>query len=125
MSENAKHTPNSFTPGPWAIREMRTEDCELDRWIVDHAETKIAVCEQWSDKCAAESDANARLIASAPELLAERDRLREQNAELVKALQNVLQLAESLIPDGAVYTLEENGPTIDSARAVLAEARGK
>ena len=35
----------------------------------------------------AECEANARLIAAAPELLSERDRLREINAELVEALE--------------------------------------
>ena len=57
------------TSGPWAICEIRNEHCEVDRCIVDHMYTKIAVCEQWNEPVTEESDANARLIAAAPELL--------------------------------------------------------
>ena len=42
--------------------------------------------------------ANARLIAQAPDLLAEADRLRQQNAELRKALEHVMQAHAGACP---------------------------
>lgn len=74
------------TPGDWlAIVDDRTDYRVV---VEDGRETLIAtVDEQWTGKDG-EGKANARLIASAPDLLAERERLREINADLRKALED-------------------------------------
>lgn len=63
----------------------------------------------------------AQLIAQAPDLLAERDRLREINAELVAAL-------ERIVCDAAAFMEEHNtteAACIAIARAALAKAKGE
>ncbi|CAL8974569.1 hypothetical protein RHODGE_RHODGE_03289 [Rhodoplanes serenus] len=88
----AKHTP-----GPWTVEDPLGPEA---LWIVEagkkpHEWRCIAmVCRDDLDDHddldlpigAGEQRANARLIAAAPETAAERDRLREVNAELVEAL---------------------------------------
>ena len=65
---------SKYTPGPWRIGEYLIgqhawEDRpDYDRAIYGHDQVKIAVMEQWY-KDGGESEANARLIAAAPELL--------------------------------------------------------
>ncbi len=62
-------------------------------------------------------EANARLIAAAPETAAERDRLREVNAALLEALKKALNFIKN--------TEQELGITLDSgdaARAAIAKA---
>jgi hypothetical protein len=64
----------------------------------------------------AEGMANARLIAAAPETAAERDRLREVNAELVAALKQAFE--ECIWPNARLSDVHEK------ARAALAKATG-
>lgn len=73
MATNKKHTP-----GPW-----KTNGESVYCTDTHHMDAEVARANShWFPRQAA---ANAQLIASAPDLLAERDRLREQNARLVKA----------------------------------------
>jgi len=69
----------THTPGPWSIGEYRTGISDswregeslYERAIYSADQTKLAVCEQWiGDKESAEAEANAALIAAAPQLLA-------------------------------------------------------
>jgi hypothetical protein len=62
-------------------------------------------------------DANARLIAAAPETAAERDRLKEVNAELLAALKAMLNVR------GCGTALDCS--VCNSARAAIAKAEGK
>ena len=80
-------TEGRHTPGPWrAIRASELDDTpgvgrmlrDLNGWLVVAPGSVVCVH--------VEEEANARLIAQAPDLLAERDRLRQQNAELREAL---------------------------------------
>ena len=65
-----------------------------------------------------EQSANARLIAAAPETAAERDRLKEINAELLEALEYLEAVC-------ACKTLPyENHPSMIEARAAIAKAKG-
>lgn len=73
MSEN-KHTP-----GKWSIEN---NDLHINI-ISDRQMQRIAHVYRWSDN---QYDANAKLIASAPELLEENERLKADNAKLVEAL---------------------------------------
>lgn len=81
--EGALPTYAGHTPGPWAIRRGHSIV-----EIITAAGLRIAQTagdNYWSN-FSSEADANARLIAAAPDLLAERDRLRASDAELVAAL---------------------------------------
>ena len=74
-----------------------------------------------------QAKANAALIASAPDLLAERDRLKAANAELVKALERVTMQYEAYYQQdrertGAGSLFHDR--QIKSARAALASAKG-
>ena len=68
-----------------------------------------------------ELDANARLIAAAPETAAERDRLKATNAELLAVLAPILGAAE-------IDCLDDSSNVWRSlmleARAALAKAKG-
>ena len=71
------------TPGPWElVRNGRQGFLE-----VSAQGTPIAnVRSRWRGPAVNDMGANAALIVQAPELLAERDRLREQQAQLLEAL---------------------------------------
>lgn len=76
------------TPGPWTVEDPLGPET---LWIVEagkatHEWRCIAMVCRDPPIGAGEQQANARLIAAAPETAAERDRLRELNAELVEAL---------------------------------------
>lgn len=62
---------------------------------------------------------DTELIAAAPDLLIERDRLKEVNAELVDALG---QLLDRLDHHGVLDIIREEGP-IEDAREALERAR--
>ena len=64
-----------------------------------------------------ESAANARLIAAAPETAAERDRLKEINAELLDALTEIVAAA-----DGNGW--KQLDATFAAQRAAIAKATG-
>mgnify|MGYP001608436783 CR=1 FL=1 len=64
-------------------------------------------------------DANARLIAAAPDTAAERDRLREVNRELLRSLDFLVQAAECE-PSMSIYKAH-----IAQANAAIAKAKGK
>lgn len=74
------------TPGPWyAILQQphgdfEIRDCERDQ------QGRLIGQAFWQ---AGKTEANARLMAAAPETAAERDRLREINADLLAALEAV------------------------------------
>lgn len=71
------------TPGPWKARELITKDNRSLGWIIEHANGRIG----WSDYATTNvgedppfpiSEANARLIASAPDLLTALKEIAEQ-----------------------------------------------
>lgn len=80
------------TPGPWrvGVNPAIVAEAASDRWI--------AVCDEGFAVPKEQQHANARLIASAPNLLAERDRLRSVLEE---------QLAAQKRFDESVIGLEE------------------
>jgi len=105
VSERAKHTP-----GPWQSRWQEATDDSA------HPIIAIETCEGAGDVAGihyasrdGEDEANARLIAAAPDLLT--------------ALQAVMAawLTEAGYGDGI---LEEHGPAIDAAHAAIAAATG-
>jgi len=84
---------SKHTPGPWII------DWNISRLDVFSADAATLVATIRRSTLSAGLDdvakANARLIAAAPETAAERDRLREVNAELLAAL----RIAEAALSD--------------------------
>lgn len=79
----------THTPGPWKVNENRTRGqdriiCSTTADTQDDGQVAYALDFGRFD-LDAEADANARLIAAAPETAAERDRLKEINAKLLAA----------------------------------------
>jgi hypothetical protein len=87
---------SSFTPGPWNIFQSIGLEVEADG---------IPICEIWQRGDEEQEQANARLIAAAPDLL--------------EALKEVLSSWE----DG--YTPNEDQDTYNTARAAIRKATGK
>lgn len=107
------------TPGPWTIYDDGEDGSDIIMAHIDGENSDIA--EMSRDLPPAQRKANAALIASAPDLLAERDRLREVNAELVAALEDVTSAYERAIT--ALGAHEWGMLTIEAARAALAKVR--
>lgn len=107
------------TPGPWhATLGQTTPLGEI--WHVDReGETMGFIATLWSE--AGASEANARLVAAAPETAAERDRLREVNAEMLKAL----KYWAPLIAGHFEGTSDEMDERVDALRAAIARAEGR
>jgi hypothetical protein len=95
--------PATHTPGPWHIGQSREwDDGELhEQLAVYSAEgVKTAKVETWLKHCREESEANARLIAAAPELLAALKALLpilDNDSPLARAYEDVGQLAQAAL----------------------------
>ena len=85
----------NHTPGPWEIAPYCCEDDEdIAIQVVSGFKRTVdgRMSANWIATCDLQEDneanwANARLIAAAPETAAERDRLKEINADLLEALE--------------------------------------
>ena len=94
------------TPGPWTMTNQPRFGGRQRNIVGGPAQIDVATA-QGHDADVAE--ANARLIAAAPETAAERDRLKAINAELLGALKRLCDQVEAqpeesavLVPTGAV-----------------------
>lgn len=89
----------------WAPRRADETRLEDESWLDMRTRTKPE-----RDAIEAEMYANAMLIASAPDLLAERERFKVLNAALVAALQRVAawELPDVMCEDGKIrsFTVE-------------------
>ncbi len=92
---------SKHTPGPWRIIEIR------GRAVILEPEQDGHVCKisEWADEYAEEQEANARLIAAAPELL--------------EALENLVSLCEAGL--NKEYNIEAE---LSEPRAAIAKATG-
>lgn len=90
---------SKFTPGPW----IKTS---LGRIVMTN-DTKESICRLATRTDADEQDANARLIAAAPDLL---------NA--LQAVANALEWHEDRMPKG------QDSGALDLARAAITKAKG-
>ena len=107
MSEQAKHTP-----GPWAVHPI---SARVDAFV---GGTPLPVCELlWptDERSEAETEANARLIAAAPNLLAAL-RCADQ------FITNGIELGYIRMPDPDCPDTAKDTPGI--VRAALAAAKG-
>lgn len=105
------------TPGPWTAKKHNSGSVEITHESQER-HSLVAVL-PGSGLQQGSIDENARLIASAPDILAERDRLRALNAELLAALVQCEDLLSELADGGA-----EN-PELEIARAAIAKAKGE
>ena len=115
-------TEAKHTPGPWLIddyrgdSEGRSSDDICAGSYEDHNHISIATIWNCGGRGFPSDDefvANARLIAAAPETAAERDRLREVNADLLAAVDVLLNLC-------ALENIDS--PAIDKAQAARTKA---
>ena len=111
---------NDHTPGPWTIQGSS----------INNVERRENIC-QWHvdiDKQPADHQANARLIAACPETAAERDQLREVNAELLYELEQAClsldELAKEYV-EGIGHNATARGVREQTrrARAAIEKAR--
>lgn len=84
------------TPGPWQAFQGAKD---IAPFVAAGTGKRDSICECYTFEHRAEVP-NARLIAAAPELLAERDQLREA---LVQALLTLDRLSDEDLPDGGLY----------------------
>jgi len=96
----------NHTPGPWSVGIADWTDAGNARYELRGIKTVSAP--------------DARLIESAPDLLAERDRLKAANAELVEVLQ-AIEVSLGVLRIPAAEVLDENSPIRDALRAALAQ----
>lgn len=109
---------SGHTPGPWRKAESGKE------WAIVQERNSLVICSVHNNRCVAEdtNEANAALIAAAPDTAAERDDLKAVNAELIEMLERFdrefMDLAESQFAN----TVHNDPPeTIVHARAVIAK----
>ena len=76
-----KDEKQKHTPGPWTIEKFKTSDS----YDIKSDDGDVATAWQDVDN-QLNAEANALLISQAPDLLAERDRLRAENDRLIKLL---------------------------------------
>ena len=103
------------TPGPWFSKREGFSTVYIEARIGGGMIQEIAACGPTAEG-SEQQEANATLIASAPDLLAERDRLKAANAELAEALQKMLDAYDDGVTDW-------EKPYQQAARAALTKAR--
>lgn len=99
---------------------------ELGPMIFD-SDTGEYVAIVLTDVTGSDTDALARLIASAPDLLAERDALRSERDALLAALSDVMPWMAKGIMDGSFESAVLPGVALrayDAARHAIAKAKG-
>ena len=106
--------PSGYTPGPWKIHPVD------DTTVIDATGAEVAAIDgDYNDPDTWPlMEANARLIALAPEMADEIVRLRALNAELLAAL-------KELADEYANPYNESEGPAYQKARALIAKAEGR
>ena len=110
-----KHTPGEWFHDkgkkPWTVR--------------DEQGAVIAICPiyklQGIERSRDELEANTKLIADSPKTAAERDRLKAVNAELLAAMNKILEWTDGTRPLGDELWLE----MVEIARLAIAKAEGR
>lgn len=120
---------SKHTPGPWFLspngRSINTAPGRDGFCVAEISDANIHF-----DDFPEEYRANAALIAAAPETAAERDRLREVNAELLAALKELYRLHKKITDQvscdhsvGICWC--DDYAALDQAAAVIAKAKGE
>ncbi len=127
------------TPGPWewTVQDHSMAILHGPDMLVDHVAavgpcrscTKRVTDGEWKwGRCMTPTEANARLIAAAPNTATERDKLQAANAELVKALAHYRAGDERLVESGALESVFDRPATAVLAAtpaAALERARAR
>lgn len=111
------------TPGPWFALPRKYSTIYVEARIGGGMLQEVAAC--GPTEVTTQAEANARLIAAAPETAKERDELKAINAELLAALKwsvNAFDL-DTIEEIEAGYG-EGTAKQISAARAVIAKATG-
>jgi hypothetical protein len=114
------------TPGPWVV--VAGNQRRAVRVCAKSETISVATVHSLTDQ-----DANARLIAAAPETAAERDQLRALNADMLAALRalvardaDISDLALELATQHKGFVMEpEEARALIAARAAIARAEGR
>jgi len=88
MKQKAKHTPGEWKVDKERPAIVRISDCLRIEQIIETEYIQDA--REYENLVNEECEANAELIASAPQLKAENEALKEANKELVEALQGLM-----------------------------------
>lgn len=121
MNNDTQDTPGAHTPGPWKIDQRDSNTSARIGSAVDLQASGLVARVYGNNP--QHMEANARLIAAAPETAAERDRLKAVNADLLAALESACAVAaawdyDATLPVPAMRMYE-------IARAAIAKANGK
>jgi hypothetical protein len=115
------------TPGPWSDSDDRRRvdlenGCDVSNWAEIRDATGRCIGAAYCGGSYEHNLANARLMASAPETAAERDRLRAEKAELLAALERI---ANEPIGPPEASAAEVLAAVVEIARAAIARTRGE
>jgi len=119
-NESNEPAPAKHTPGKWHASNLRifANINGLDRRVAECYRPAIS-----GEYDGGECEANARLIAAAPETAAERDRMKEINNDLLEALKEVLSEIQAIVDDGTLRECDVNNHlSIIKARAAITKA---
>lgn len=118
---DAKHTP-----GPWAVYDGPRDRAELTVCTVERSGQILTVadCRQLTIP-PRQQEANARLIAAAPELLEACDNAGGMLANWRKVIARVMEEGRGLNPSGLANLEYNMGLQIAELRAVIMKATGK
>lgn len=129
-------TKTAHTPGPWIANDhlkngqwqILGQEYTISNDLGDYVRPVIvSVMGGGNRPFYSEAEANARLIAAAPETAAERDRLKEINKELLENLKALMERisAYRLNHNASFPALAENSERLRSARVAIAKAEAR
>ena len=113
---------SDHTPGPWFTDPSRAVYANSSDRVIKVADTRAAADDGIT---ISEAKANARLIAACPETAAERDQLREVNADLLAALELCLVYAGHGLMDNIYGKQVKLDQIWAVAHAAIEKAKGK
>ncbi len=114
MSTETKAAPPAHTPGPWELNDLSVESASEGKWI--------ACADSRMGNDLFEDQANARLIAAAPELLEALEALVSKLKLILPAIDGALVM-ESI--HGRPYTGPNLADELKQAEAAIAKAKGE
>ena len=122
---------SGHTPGPWRAVIEQKQPQILYRGLIctiEHGDGYKAVVTDGKQETSwkNEWEANAHLIAAAPETAAERDRLKEANADLLAALEVAYELMAKVEESAVEHTLYDGRPVeewCNQANAAIAKSK--
>ena len=134
-------TKTKHTPGPWIVKHLRDKGInaegrhyeilhpiinETGEYAGENGGYNIVIGDKNCEPGYILSEADANFIAAAPETVAERDRLREINVELIAALEGLFEHCAMIHKHwGDKGNSQAADAAQNAARAAIAKAEGK